>query len=410
MPRKLRKPWLESFLELKETLSAPPQFKYWAGISAIASSLKKNVWIKREYKIYPNQFVVLVGPPGIGKGLSIDACVDLVREAGTANYIPDRITAEKMLQKLETGFTRMVAAPSPTPGMSANIVSIGDKSCTIVSGELQIFLTASEWMIPLLCEIWNKGTFSYETKNKGSISATDLCVSLIGGCVPEYIKDVARDSTAFITSGFSSRCIFVFANSRVQSDAWPEEAPTVGQLQADVVEDLKYISNLKGEFKLTDDAMLVWKNYHRKISQASEFDSDIVYNFKSREISHVLKLAMVLSISEGDSLRIDQKHLLNAISLIDTVRNQLDIAFRSVGESPLAAALDRIQRFVELRGAVTINEIHKANMRHVTFEDLNRILISLEHAGYIRQYATRIKGKVMILSTNKRRPGSNGKI
>jgi hypothetical protein len=190
MSRVLRKSWLYSYLDYVEELESPTQFKFWSGISAISSTLKNKVFIQRgTYKILPNQYIILGGAPGIGKGTSINPATALVKKAGTANYLSDRITAEKILQRLEQGFTNQVQQQQG--GVTQILQTVGDKTATIISTELPVFLGASEWMIPLMCEMWEKGEFSYETKNKGSINASGLCVSLIGACVPDYITNLS---------------------------------------------------------------------------------------------------------------------------------------------------------------------------------------------------------------------------
>lgn len=400
MPRKLRKPWLLSYLDYVEDFSGPSQYKFWSAVAAISSTLKNNVWINyANYKIYPNQYIILIGAPGIGKGTSINPSVNIVKKSGTANYLSDRMTAEKVLQTLEAGFAgQLVQQPANNTGPVKILQTVGDKSCTILSTELPVFLSSSDWMIPLMCELWEKGEFNYATKNKGTISASGLCVSLLGACVPDYIRNLSKDSTAFITSGFSSRCIFVFASDRGKLVAWPEFDTSKQKLEDDLAEDLKYIGQIKDQFKLSVDARLYWEEFFNSL-KPDEFESDVVTNFKARMISHVLKLSMVLSVSEKDDRIITKDNLFNAVSKINEVRSNLDVAFRSIGESSLAGAQDRIIRYIQAKGITTRSEILRNNMRHITVDDLDRVLHVLELTNYI---IIKTKGTRMdITSTDK---------
>lgn len=338
------------------------------------------------YNIYPNQYIILIGPPGIGKGTAINPATALVKKAGTCNYLSDRITAEKILVKLEAGFvgTQQQGQQSAQQSQAQPFVfTYGDKTSTIISTELPVFLGTSDWMIPLLCEMWERNEFSYDTKNKGTVSAKGLCVSLFGGCVPDYIRNLSKDSTAFITSGFSSRCIFVFANDRGKPVSWPEPVSNFSKLEDDLVDDLKQISSLKGAFSFTKDARQVWDSFYISSLKPNEFESDVVSNFKARMVSHVVKLAMCLSVSEKDTLEITKDNLFNAIQFIDGIKKMLDIAFRSIGESQLALAQDKVLRFIEFKGITTRSEILKNLRRHITDEDLGRVLHVLEYSGEI---------------------------
>lgn len=382
MPRKLTKPWLSSYLDYTAETESPRVFNLWAGISAMSATMKKKVFIQRGfYKIYPNQFVVLVGPPGIGKGTAINPAIDLVKDAGTANFLQDKITAEKIVEKLAKGFSHvtMNAAGQPT-GMS----SILDSTATIVQTELPILTQGSEWILPLLCELWEKGSFSYETKTKGSFEAKGLCVGLLAGCVPNFIAKLNKDATEAVTGGFTSRCIFVYATQRANKIAWPSMNGNFANLHDDLAEDLKYISQISGDFKFTPDGMDLWREYYKGDTfNIDEFESEMMMGFKARMPAHVIKTAMCLALSEGDKLELSRVQLINAMKLVDNIRKTVDITFRSVGESPLAVAQDRILRYIEMKGFATRKQILHDNYRHITEEDLNRVFLVLGQAGFI---------------------------
>jgi hypothetical protein len=400
MARKLKGSWLDRYAEYTSQSEAPAAYNYWCGVSIIGSALKKNAWIQYGfYKIYPNQYIILVGPPGIGKGASINPVTTMAGRADVINYIPDRITAEKIIEKLSTGFQRISTA---TTGAGNNAqthkITTGDSSATIISTELPVFLQASEWMLPLMCEMWDKNEFSYDTKTKNTYVAKDICVSLLGGCVPDYIRKLNRDATAAITGGFTSRCIFVFASEKSQLIPWPQSQIKT-QLEDDLINDIQHISTIQGEFTFDKQAQVMWTNQYTSLHKVDEFASEVVIGYTSRMKSHIFKLAMIMSAAESDSKVISAMHLYNAIGICEKVGQTLDLTFRSVGESPIAAAQDRVLAYIELKGIVTFAQIMRANYRHVTDETLRQILYVLVAAGFVTQ---RNKGNTTeFISTNK---------
>ena len=406
MARKLKGSWLQHYLAYTKECEAPVAYNYWCGISVLGSALKKNVWIQYGfYKIFPNQYVILVGPPGIGKGASINPAIALGEQADVINYISDRITAEKIIEKLATGFQHV---STTTTGLGANQmahkITTGDSSATITSTELPVFLQASEWMLPLMCEMWDKNEFSYDTKTKNTYVAKDICVSLLGGCVPDYIRKLNRDATAAITGGFTSRCLFIFASEKSQMIPWPG-SPIKSQLEADLINDLKYINNtLQGEFRFESQAKAMWINKYAELHKVDEFASEVVIGFTSRMKSHIFKLAMIMSAAERDDLIITQKHLFDAIDVCEKVGRTLDLTFRSVGESPIAAAQDRVLAYIENKGITTFAQILRANYRHVTDEQLRQILYVLQAAGFVIEKAR--GNSTEYISTNKSRGGN----
>ena len=74
MARVLRKAWHESFYDCMEPhTDAPNNFITWSALSLIGATLKNNVYLKiGTYTLFPNQFIVLVAPPGIGKGTAMN--------------------------------------------------------------------------------------------------------------------------------------------------------------------------------------------------------------------------------------------------------------------------------------------------------------------------------------------------
>lgn len=401
MPRKLAN-WLQSYEQYVSDTESPEIYNFWSGIHCLSSTLKRSVYVVRGfYKIYANQYIILVGPPGVGKGTAINPAISLTKLADTINYISDRTTAEKIIDILAAGFPKIVTTataagtqtvvggthnsnPNVTV-LSANLGVLADTSATIISTELPMLLNGSDLMLPLLCELWDKNEFDYNTKTKGSRRIKDLCVGLLGGCVPDYIRKLNKDAMASINSGFTSRCIFVFASDKAKKIAWPL-AKQGSQLEQDLVEDLKYIQNtLHGQFKFSSAAYTAIKDYYDSI-KPEKFDTEVTGNFKARMLSHILKTCMTLSVAEDDSLQIELPHVERSVKLIEDVLSTLDVTFRNVGESTMLVAMERVMDYVEAAGVVTREEIAKATYRHVTDYDLDRILFTAEKSlGYIKQ-------------------------
>src|SRR3990170_8200696 len=71
--------WLSSYLEYTDNTEPPASYHLWTGISVISGVLQRKVWMEWGHElIYPNMYVVLIGPSGrcrkgtamnIGKGL-----------------------------------------------------------------------------------------------------------------------------------------------------------------------------------------------------------------------------------------------------------------------------------------------------------------------------------------------------
>ena len=66
--RTSQEPWLDSFMDYTDKIPTPEVFRRWAGISMIAAALERKVWLETSVgTLYPNLYMFLLAPPGVGK-------------------------------------------------------------------------------------------------------------------------------------------------------------------------------------------------------------------------------------------------------------------------------------------------------------------------------------------------------
>jgi len=323
---------------------------------------------------------VLVGPPGVGKGTAIHPAHEFSKghKPPLANYMSDRITAPKIIERLSAGF-------ATTSIVGGQVHSGIEASAILQASELSSFLSSSEWMTTFLCDAWDRGEYEYDTKNKGTFTVKDMCVSLIGACVPEFIRTINRDNSTAINGGFTARTIFVFAADKSKSIVWPmgfQDSAKGKALYADLAHDLDYISRVNGQFTWEPLAALEFERYYNSII-TYENDTEVVRHFKARQTTHVCKVAIALSAASRDDAVIDVYSIKTAMALVGQILASLDVTFRGVGESPLAEVIARIQNYIERKGLVSRQEVLRDNYRHITNDDLDRVIYTLSAIGFL---------------------------
>lgn len=409
MPRKLGN-WIVDYAKgIDEFTEAPSAYCIWSAISVVGAVLKKNVWRKRGvYTIYPNQYIVLTGPPGIGKGEAIHPAYNIAKDLKLINVISDRITAPKIVDRMAAGFTSLGQIQAVN-----GVISVGkDSSAVLFSTELQSLLTSSDWMLQFLCDAWDKNEYEYDTKNSGTSIITGMCTSLIGACVPEYIRKLNKDAVAAINGGFTARSVFVYAENPSKSLPDPpaiKDSIKGKKLLQDLNDDLIQISKLHGEMQMTPEADMLWRSFYKgimKLNSAGQTrliednDSDVVMHFKRRLPVHVMKLAMIFSASYSDNLIISKEDIYNAIKCLGDVLANLDKAFRGVGESELAESSSKIQGFIERKGVTSRSEVLANMHRHITPENLDRVLMLLGNIGVIEFFTQTKREFIRIRKAN----------
>ena len=387
MSRVLKKPFHESFIDcVNPHTDIPENFIIWSALSLVGAALKNSVYFQiGTYTLYPNMFIVLVGPPGVGKGASMNILEQMIIDTKpnqVVNTLSDRITAERIIERISDGWST-----APQLKNRQLVLSKNDHNCLLFSSEIRVLLGASDWMLEFLEEAWSKTTYEYQTKNKGNVAIDNMCCSLLAASVPDFLRNVNREAHMVITGGFSSRCLFIYAENPSKDLPFPEPLKKNLKSKAlydNLILDLQEIGTLRGEFVIDTGARLRFEAFLRlNRAASSKDDSEAVANFRARIKAHVLKLAMIFSVSRDNTLHISEMDMINAIAEIQKILASLSKLFRGAGEGMDAAVTARVQDFIEKYGRVSKKEIFKALHRHLNSpEALDRILYVLEAIGY----------------------------
>lgn len=311
----------------------------------------------------------------------MNPAIALLKEAGTSNILSDRITMEYVLEKLSKGFPKIYGSPNgtnPTPGGQTLKLGV-EAAALLVSTELSVFITASQFSITCLSDLWDskEGIYQYGTRGKGEWNINAPCVSLLGGSAQDWlVKSVPADA---VGGGFTRRVNFVLATKKDRQIPWPSKYRPRSD---DLVEDLRAISLLRGEFRFTPGAKRVFERYYNSCDP-NEFDDEASAVYKVSKWANASKLAEIVSVARSDSLIINELDLQIAIDKIEDVAKDLKIVFRAVGESDLASASDRVIRFLEGRGYATRGEIMQFNWRNFTSQELDVILATFRESNMI---------------------------
>lgn len=386
---------------------APDRFFAWTSFALLGAVMKRKFFIKSgTYTIYPNQFIILISPPGVGKGTTINALQDIADRCGNLlNIVKDRVTAPKIMQRIADGW-------ATAPVFVGQQLSVGKKehSCLILSTELSMLITASDNMLDFLCEGWDRHKYEYDTKNAGSSFIEGMCLSLLGATVPDFIQNIDKNRAMPIRGGFTSRCLFIFEDSpsRTLLHPPPLGADPVSKANLDALEaDLKHIASLAGgEFTLSKRALNIYDRFILTEKSTMKDDTDAVQYFKSRMEAHILKLSMILALSKHDHLVIEEADMLEALCHIKIVLSNIEKVFRGSGDSDLAVAASHVYNYVEKKGGVSKRDILKHLYRHVDPDTLDRVLYTMTEIG---SFKTVTSGRVTLYQLANH-TSSNGKV
>jgi len=362
---------------------APQKMLMWTGIATVAGALRRRVWIDQKYFTWtPNFYIILVAPPGIvSKSTTINIGMNLLRKIPNINFGPDVVTWEALVQSLQR-YQELVPVPNTTDLMPMSCV-------TVSSDEFGTFLDPNDRdMVDVLVSLWDgkRGTFTKVTKTSGNDQIENPWINMIGCTTPSWIGQNFPEY--MIGGGFTSRCIFLYADSKRQLVPYPalNVPPNFDKERDELLDDLEKIANLYGEYTITPAAIAwgsQWYATHwNKVK--SHLTGPEYEGYLARKQTHIHKLAMVISASEGDSLVIDEKHLNEADALLGMVETEMPQVFKGIGQSPITRLAQYVVDHVHKHGPINRETLFNLVFRMATPNDFETALLSAVMAKKIK--------------------------
>lgn len=333
-------------MEYASFSEAPRHMHFWVAVSTIAGALRRRVWIDMAYfKWTPCFYIILVAPPGIvSKSTTAGIGMSLLKKVPDIKFGPDVVT----WQALVTSFAEATMSfeyQGEFHPMSA---------LTIESSEFGNLLNPQDKeMVDLLVSMWDskQGAFEKKTKGSGHDLVENPWINLIACTTPAWIA--GNFPEYMIGGGFTSRCLFVYADKKAQLVAYPskivpKDLPIMAQK---LVDDLATISLLAGEYKLNDEAMAWGQEWYEKhyADKHEHLDDERFGGYLARKQTHIHKLAMVLAASEGDRLEITREHLAVANEMVTDLEPDMKFVFDKIGKSEDAVYAERLIWYVTRR-------------------------------------------------------------
>lgn len=362
MARKLED-WLQTFVDYTDHMEAPRLMRSWSGISAVASALRRKVWIDQDQFIWtPSLYIIFVGPPGvITKSTTTDLSSSLLRElpSGLVRFGPNNIT----WQALATSFAGASESFEYPAGEGAwHPMS----AITLVSRELGSLLNPKDQdLVNLFIELYD-GAKVYEKVTK--MSGTDVVecpwINMLGATTPSWIADNVPRSA--LGGGLVSRCIFLYGDTKEKFVAYPSDAIKNKEAHRAVrealIQDLEHIAvNMVGPFELTPEAKNWGRDWYEKLwtNAKSHYNDDKLMGYISRKQTHMHKLAMVLSAAKKDELLLTLDDMQFADAMLTAIEGSLDQVFAQIGRTDQSVQAARFIGLIRARGKVPYDEAYR---------------------------------------------------
>ena len=371
MPRKVED-WIEGFLEYTSNTEPRESYRRWVAISTIASALQRKcrlVWGTETF--YPNEYIILVGPPAARKGTAMRAGKYFLDRLGIPRAA-DESSRQKLVKSLKEAMV-----PDATNEGRINYHASLSLQCT----ELTVFLGYdSKELISMLCKWYDcEDRYIYDTIQRGKEEIANVWVNLLGATTPGQLQ--AALPIAAISSGFTSRIVFVYEEDKERMVIEPFLTPAQQVLEEDLYIDLGEIRSLCGDFTVDTDFRGLYTAWRTDSESRQLFADSRLDYYVQRRPTHLFKLAMICSAARRSDLLVTRDDLASAIAMLENVERKMINVFRGVGANPLASVQMRVMSLLEVEHELSLANLQGQFFSDVSRRDLGEVLSTIEAMG-----------------------------
>ena len=344
---------LTSYLELMAGTETPAIMDTWGIISAASACLTRRKWFPLgSIKIYPNQYIMLVGPPGIRKSAAVGYAKSLLASIEDLRFGPNTTAgrAQGLISAMQ-GFNSSEAedaAADAAIGSALSSVNFGFDGSMLgtnhalnrsalycAESELVGFLGQKmDEFITFLGDMWDCPA-SHTTGLKRERTEIHFpCLNIIGGITPMHITSYLPAQA--IGQGFTSRTLLVYED-RGAKVAWPE--PIDEDRLNEFRQLMLWIYNTpEGAFGYTPEVRRVVEELY---TYTPAIEDIRFLHYGMRRQSHLLKVAMALcALRMDDTITADD--VRDAHEILVITEKRMPEALGEYGMTPAAVAKSRV--------------------------------------------------------------------
>lgn len=398
-------PYLNDYLAMVEDTESPRIFHVWNAIYAISCSLGRRCWFEfGPTVIWPNQYVLIVGTPGTRKSTAASLMKRQLSAATGVRFAPGDTAGQRqgLIKALaNTGEQKEFLESALLNGrddsmmaltldeisevtnvpdsLEAAFISVADKHhMAVVASEFSQFIGQNQnQLLDFLTQMWDGDDYSYQTKS-GDTDLKNPLLNIIGCTTPSSIA--ASMPSAVVGQGFLSRMILVYGAKKYKSVPRPASLnPELVQSIQDTLNNVYY--NCNGVFTESEEAReysIGLYDYTLEIS-----DSRFGY-YNERRYTHLIKLAMALCASRGDSMEISRADYDEANRILRATERGMPDALGEFGMNPLASVKQAMLEHIRTNAFVEVPSLQASFHRDAKATEITDALNDLHRSGQVR--------------------------
>lgn len=336
--------FIDAFRQFMADKGSPKLYNKWAGIFCISAIVERKCWITTvKGRLFPNQYIILVGPAGIGKSVCTNAAFDLINESRSPQQIlhmaPTSVTKASLIDALH-------AAERSHLSLNGSATMDHFNSLIIIPNELGVFMPAWEGeFMNTMTDLWDNKRYAETRRTKNiSIEIQNPQLNMLSATTPSYLNTLLPEGAW--ESGFMSRTLLAYSGEVIYTDLFAEP---LGDASADMwkalVHDAREIYKLYGELSVAEDAKEAI-NAWSKSGGAPAPDHPKLASYVTRRAAHLLKLCIVSAVASNDERLVTLDNFVEALDWLTELERFIPDIFKSMRTGGDTRAMEDLWHFV----------------------------------------------------------------
>ncbi len=334
------KSWIDSYVQYTDNTESPTIYHTWCALSVVAGALQRRVYLKWGLGqiIYPNLYVVLIGPSGrTRKGVAIGIAKDFLKGVPHVTVTPESSSGRQAMILAMKRALRNFNDPSKNNKIEFHC------AVTAFSEELAVFLGQGDIAYLSNLTDWydSKDDWEYETVGRGKDSLQGLCLNLLGGTAPDWIQSMIPQEAEH------------------KRKIVPEHTVTDAEcaLHTKLSTDLERIALLAGEINFSPTAKTLYVNWYvgedtKMASKEMPINDPRFAGYCERRATHLRKLMIICSCARSDSLIIEDQDFHTALGFLTAAEENMHKTFGGLGK---ARNSDQIEQLISYMKEVRVS-------------------------------------------------------
>lgn len=264
--------------------------------------MQRRVWVQTAQSIiYPNLYVLLVSPPGVGKSQAITRVGQLWLSVNELFVAPDSVTRASLIDAIDTAQTKAILPDGSYLAYNA---------LSVPASEFGVLVPAHD------TEFLNTLNYIYDNpesyrERRRSRAKQDLHIpypmlNILAGTQPAYLSDLLPESAWGM--GFTSRLVMVYSATAKPVNLFGTK-PINLELQKRLSTDLGTMAKLYGQMSWTPEAQAMMTEWFAAGFPPVPTHSRLSH-YLPRRVMTVMKLTIISSLSRGNDLVVQPEDVL----------------------------------------------------------------------------------------------------